>query len=63
MRKAPEVGAGELHGAGRVRLDGQGEDRATQSRGIARREPSELSLSGWRELDATAAFAHASSGP
>jgi hypothetical protein len=42
--QAPEVGPRELRRACWTRLDREGEDRATQPRGIARRKASELTL-------------------
>src|SRR2546425_10455747 len=59
----PEIGPGELHGTRRPRLDRQREDRATQARGLTRREATQLTLGGRRELDSVAAFAHSSPVP
>jgi hypothetical protein len=61
--KAPEVRSRELQRTRRTRLDREGEDRASQSGGIAWRQASELTLGGGREIDSVLSLAHASRGP
>ena len=60
--KSPEICACQLHGARRSRLDGQREDRSTESGGIAWWKASELTLGRWSELDTVFTVAHPSSG-
>ena len=60
--QAPELRARELHRIKRPRIDREGEDRATQSSGVAGRQPSQLSLSRGGQLDPPAAVAQSVSG-
>ena len=60
--QAPELRARELHRTRWPRIDREGEDRATQSSGVAGRQPSQLSLSRGGQLDPAAAVAQSGSG-
>src|SRR5438105_2741945 len=56
--ESPELAAGELDDAGGPRVDGQCQDRSSQTSGISRRKSAELALRGGREIDPTAALRH-----